>query len=33
MCLMDREREILLRPISATQVDVWADWYLVQGIK
>jgi thiol-disulfide isomerase/thioredoxin len=31
MYLLDNNREILLRPNSATQVDSWVDWYLVQG--
>jgi thiol-disulfide isomerase/thioredoxin len=30
MYLLDNNREILLRPNSATQVDSWVDWYLVQ---
>jgi thiol-disulfide isomerase/thioredoxin len=33
MYLLDNNREILLRPNSATQVDAWVNWYLVQGNK
>lgn len=33
MYLLDKKREILLRPNSVTQMDAWVDWYLVQGNK
>ena len=33
MYLLNQKREILLRPNSATQVDAWVDWYLIQGNK
>jgi thiol-disulfide isomerase/thioredoxin len=29
--LLDKNRKILLRPHSVTQMDAWVDWYLVQG--
>lgn len=29
--LLDRKREILLRPNSVNQMDAWVDWYLVKG--
>ncbi len=31
MFLLDKKREILLRPTSVKQVDAWVDWFLVQG--
>ncbi len=31
--LLDSTREILLRPNSASHMDAWVDWYLVQGNK
>ena len=33
MFLLDKNREILLRPNSVKQVDTWVDWVLVQGNK
>ena len=33
MFLLDKNREILLRPNSVKQVDAWVDWVLVQGNK
>jgi thiol-disulfide isomerase/thioredoxin len=33
MYLLNDKREILLRPNSVKQMDVWVDWYLVQGNK
>ena len=33
MYLLDKKREILLRPNSVNQMDSWVDWYLVQGNK
>ena len=33
MYLLNQKREIVLRPNSATQVDAWVDWYLIQGNK
>jgi thiol-disulfide isomerase/thioredoxin len=29
--LLDRKREILLRPNSVKQTDAWVDWFLIQG--
>ncbi|HAD34053.1 MAG TPA: hypothetical protein DCF44_06080 [Chitinophagaceae bacterium] len=29
--LLDKKREIILRPNSVQQMDAWVDWYLVQG--
>jgi peroxiredoxin len=29
--LLNDKREILLRPNSASQIDSWVDWYLLQG--
>lgn len=31
--LLDDKREIILRPNSASQLDSWVDWFLVQGNK
>jgi len=31
--LLNKKREILLRPNSVSQLDSWVDWYLVQGNK
>ncbi|MBK6565364.1 MAG: redoxin domain-containing protein [Saprospiraceae bacterium] len=31
MFLLDKNREIILRPNSVKQVDAWVDWELVQG--
>ncbi|MDI6401172.1 thioredoxin-like domain-containing protein [Balneolaceae bacterium ANBcel3] len=31
MFLMDRSREMLLRPKSVQHMDAWVDWFLVQG--
>lgn len=31
MFLLDKNKKILLRPISANQVDAWVDWFLVEG--
>jgi thiol-disulfide isomerase/thioredoxin len=31
MFLLDKKREILLRPNSVKQMDAWVDWFLVQG--
>lgn len=31
--LLNNKREIILKPISITQMDAWADWVLVQGNK
>jgi thiol-disulfide isomerase/thioredoxin len=31
MFLLDKNREIILRPNSVKQVDAWVDWVLVQG--
>jgi thiol-disulfide isomerase/thioredoxin len=31
MFLLDNKRKIVLRPISIKQMDVWIDWYLIQG--
>jgi thiol-disulfide isomerase/thioredoxin len=31
--LLNENREILLRPNSASQLDSWIDWYLMQGNK
>jgi hypothetical protein len=31
--LLDKKREILLRPLSVKQVDAWVDWVLIQGNK
>jgi peroxiredoxin len=28
MFLLDKKREIILRPISVQQVDAWVDWFL-----
>jgi hypothetical protein len=28
MFLVDKKREIILRPISVQQVDAWVDWFL-----
>lgn len=33
MYLLDKNREILLRPNSINQMDAWVDWFLVQGNK
>jgi hypothetical protein len=33
MYLLDKKREIILRPNSVKQVDAWVDWVLVQGNK
>lgn len=33
MFLLDKKREILLRPNSVKQMDAWVDWFLVQGNK
>ena len=29
--LLDNNREILLRPNSATQMEAWVDWFLIQN--
>lgn len=31
MYLLDKKREILLRPNSFSQMDAWVDWFLVEG--
>lgn len=31
MFLLDKNKKILLRPISAKQVDAWVNWFLVEG--
>jgi hypothetical protein len=31
--LLNNKREIILKPISVSQIDAWADWVLVQGNK
>lgn len=31
MFLLDKKREIILRPISVKQVDAWVDWVLIGG--
>ena len=31
MFLLDKNKKILLRPISANQVDAWVNWFLVEG--
>ena len=31
--LLDKKREIILRPNSVKQMDAWVDWYLIQGNK
>jgi thiol-disulfide isomerase/thioredoxin len=31
--LLNKKREILLRPNSVSQLDSWIDWYLIQGNK
>jgi hypothetical protein len=31
MFLLDKKREILLRPKSVKQMDAWVDWALVEG--
>jgi hypothetical protein len=28
MFLLDKDRKIVLRPVSVKQVDAWVDWYL-----
>lgn len=33
MYLLDKNREILLRPNSVNQMDSWVDWYLIEGNK
>lgn len=33
MYLLDKKREILLRPNSVNQMDSWVDWYLIKGNK
>ena len=33
MYLLDKKREILLRPNSVHQMDSWVDWYLIEGNK
>ena len=33
MYLLDKKREILLRPNSVNQMDSWVDWYLIKGEK
>ena len=33
MYLLDKKREILLRPNSVNQMDSWVDWYLIEGNK
>ena len=33
MYLLDKKREILLRPNSLNQMDAWVDWYLIEGNK
>ena len=33
MYLLDKKREILLRPNSVNQMDAWVDWYLIEGNK
>jgi thiol-disulfide isomerase/thioredoxin len=33
MYLLNKKREILLKPNSVMQMDAWVDWYLVQGNK
>ncbi len=33
MYLLDKNREILLRPNSVSQMDAWIDWYLIEGNK
>ena len=33
MYLLDKNREILLRPNSVNQMDAWVDWYLIEGNK
>lgn len=31
MFLLDKKREIILRPVSVKQVDAWVDWVLIGG--
>ena len=31
--LLNNNREILLKPNTASQLDSWIDWYLVEGNK
>jgi thiol-disulfide isomerase/thioredoxin len=31
MFLLDKKREILLRPNSVKQMDAWVDWFLIEG--
>ena len=33
MYLIDKNRQILLRPNSVKQMDAWVDWFLIQGNK
>lgn len=33
MYLLDKQREILLRPNTILQMDAWVDWFLVKGNK
>ena len=33
MYLLDKKREILLRPNSVNQMDAWVDWFLIKGNK
>ncbi len=28
MFLLDKDRKIVLRPVSVKQVDAWVDWFL-----
>jgi len=31
MFLLDKKREILLRPTSVKQMDAWVDWVIING--
>jgi hypothetical protein len=31
MFLLDKKREILLRPTSVKQMDAWVDWVIIKG--
>jgi hypothetical protein len=31
MFLLDKKREILLRPSSVKQMDAWVDWVIING--
>ncbi len=33
MFLLDKDRKIILRPMSVKQLDSWVDWFLIQGKK